>query len=214
MSGAPPTGRWSPVAALQALLAFGAFTLLPRFVPYALVPLAIVLLAAAWPPAVPWRPLRARAVLRVYLPFAVAWLVFVILYLRAAHWLGHTIAPQPQLAELAEHGASTPGFAMVCFAIVVVAPVCEEIVFRGYLQTALRGIVPDRVGLLATSALFGLAHGPDYALPIGVLALAFGWLRLRYDALLPAIFAHAVHNGLTVAVTLLWPGHLELLYPR
>ncbi len=97
--------------------------------------------------------------------------------------------------------------------IVVLAPVFEEIVFRGYVFGALRTLMPPVATQLLTAVLFGLAHGWQYAFPIGVLALLFGWLRARYDALLPAIVAHAVHNGLTVGVTLAWPETLTWMYP-
>jgi membrane protease YdiL (CAAX protease family) len=176
--------------------------------------LAIAVMAAAWPPAVPWSPLPARSVLRSYLPFAIVWLVFLVVYLRAMHALGWTVSPQPTLQDMAQHGLQTPDFVLLCLAIVVVAPLAEEIVFRGYLFTALRTLLPAPATQLLTAAAFGAVHGAHYALPIGVLALLFGWLRARHGSLLPSMLAHAVHNGVTVVVTVGWPGHLDLLYPK
>ena len=107
-----------------------------------------------------------------------------------------------------------PQWGLVVLAVVLLAPFFEELLFRGYLFTALLTVLPMWAVQLVTATAFGLVHGLDYALPIAVLALLFGWLRARYQALLPSMFAHAVHNGITVVVTLSWPQHLDLLYPR
>lgn len=208
---APPRARLAEPL-LQLPFAIAAVALLQAHFSAGLAALAV--LAAVWPPAVPWRPLAVCCVLLRYLPFAAAWLAFVIAYLRLAHALGHPVAPQEMLRSLAEQGTALPGFWLRVTSIVVVAPFCEELLFRGYLFTALATLLPIWATQLVTAAAFGLVHGLDYALPIGVLALLFGWLRQRYGALLPSMFAHAVHNGITVVVTLSWPGHLDLLYPR
>jgi len=176
--------------------------------------LGLLVMAVAWPPAVRWLPLPVGRVLLVYAPFVVVWLGFTIAYLQVMHQAGAPVAPQARLVELAEHGLATPGIGLSVFGIVVLAPVFEEVIFRGYLFCALRTMMPALATHLATAVLFGLAHGLDYALPIGILALLFGWLRARYQSLLPSILAHAVHNGLTVAITIAWPGSLELMYPR
>lgn len=175
---------------------------------------ALTVFALAWPPRAPWRPLAAKRVLAAYLPFAVAWLMFVALYLRVTHACGWTVPPQPDLARLAHDGLATPGLVSRLVGIVVIAPVLEEVLFRGYLFTALDVVAPRPVVHVATAVAFGAVHGAGYALPIGVLALFFGWLRARHGSLLPSILAHAGHNALTVGVTMAWPGHLELLYPR
>jgi len=201
------------VPALQLLAALGC-VLLVSFGYLVIGLFALTILAAAWPPAVPWRPVAALRVLLVYVPFAVVWLLGVALYLRVAHGFGYTVPVQPQLAEIAAKGTSTPDLPWVCVGIVFVAPLAEEILFRGYLFTALLRVLPSWATQLATAVVFGLVHGLHYALPIGGLALLFGWLRARHGALLPSVLAHTVHNALTVAFALSWPQHLDLLYPK
>lgn len=176
--------------------------------------LLLVALTLVLPPDVPWRPLRPLPVLRAYVPFALGWVLLVVLYLRVAHWLGLAVQVQPQLLQLAEHGTAAPGFWLLVAGIVVVAPLAEEVLFRGYLLGTLLQAVPRWPAQLLTAAAFGLVHGLAYALPIAILGLLFGWLRVRYNALWPSVLAHAVHNGLTVTLALLWPAHLDLLYPR
>lgn len=210
MSARPAVADMAP--ALQLLAALGCVLVIS--LGQMLIGLGMLaLLVIAWPPAVPWRPAAAGRVLLVYVPFAVVWLAGVALYLKVAHELGHTVPVQERLAELAEKGASTPHLFWLCLGIVFVAPLAEEVLFRGYLFTALLRVLPSWATQVATAVLFGLVHGLPYALPIGVLALLFGWLRARYASLLPCVLAHTVHNGLTVALTLSWPEHLKLLYP-
>ncbi|HZN37217.1 MAG TPA: CPBP family glutamic-type intramembrane protease [Planctomycetota bacterium] len=201
------------VPALQLLAALGCVLVIS--LGQMLIGLVLLaMLAIAWPPAVPWRPVAALRVLLVYVPFAVVWMAFVALYLQVAHRLGHTVSVQPDLAQIAAHGVVTPELLCRCLGIVFVAPLAEEVLFRGYLFTALSRALPSWATQLATAVAFGLVHGLEYALPITALALLFGWLRARHSALLPCVLAHTVHNGLTVAVTMLWPEHLRHLYPQ
>lgn len=208
---APRAGSAAPLAQLAVVAALAL--LLQHGWPAIGLP-GLVAMACFWPPLVRWAPLPVGRVLAAYLPFAVAWLGFVIVYLRVMHAFGFPVAPQPALLALAEQGMAMPDLVVTVTAIVVLAPLLEELVFRGYLFTALGTVLPAPAVHLLVAVAFGLVHGLPYALPIGVLALLFGWLRARHEALLPPMFAHAVHNGLTVLLTLLWPGHLELLYPR
>ena len=175
---------------------------------------ALAVMTVVWPPAVGWRPMRPAGVAAVYVPFAFVWLALTICYLQAMHTFGVAIAPQPMLEQLAQQGLDMPSAGLVIASIVVLWPVVEEVLFRGYLWTAFDRVLPRVWTHVVSSALFGLMHGLEYALPIAVLALVFSWLRARHQSLLAPILAHALHNGLTVALTLLWPGHLDLLYPR
>ena len=174
---------------------------------------AFLVFAVLQPPDVALRPLRAAAVLAVYLPFVVLWFGFVIGYVRAAAAFGWRIEPQPMLEQVARDGVGAATLPIL-FGGVLLAPLVEEILFRGYLLGTLRLALPSWPAQLLTAALFGLVHGWNYALPIAVLGLLFGWLRQRHDALAPAILAHAVHNALTFAVTILWPRSLDLIYPQ
>jgi membrane protease YdiL (CAAX protease family) len=175
---------------------------------------AVALFAHFHPPAVAWRPLPYGAVLRRYLPLVLPWVAFVVAYLQLMHWLGAPVAPQAQLQYLAVHGLGEPGAWLMVAGAIAVAPVAEEIVFRGYLLSVLLQVMPSWGAQAITAILFGLVHGLDYALPLALLGWFFGWLRLRHGALLPSMFAHALHNALVVALTCAWPASLDLLYPR
>jgi membrane protease YdiL (CAAX protease family) len=165
-------------------------------------------------PPVPWRPARVGAVLAAYLPFLVGWAALLVAYLRLAGVLGYPVAPQDLLLYGAEADPRHAGFWLVVAVVVLLGPLAEEVVFRGYVQGALERIVGQRTGLWAAAAVFGLVHGLPYALPVGVLGLFFGWLRQRHGGLMAPFAAHAVHNGIVLGVTWAWPRSLDLLYPR
>jgi membrane protease YdiL (CAAX protease family) len=175
---------------------------------------AVVAFACWQPPALPWRPVRARFVLARYVPFLCAWIALLLVYLAAMRWAGDPVPAQRQLEHLANGDARTAGYWVVVAAPVLGAPLAEEIVFRGYLQPALLGVMRPAFAIGATAALFGAVHTLPYALPVAVLGAFFGWLAFRTGSLWPAVLAHAVHNALTVVVTVAWPESLDLLYPR
>jgi membrane protease YdiL (CAAX protease family) len=199
-------------AVAQALLAAVAAALLALGWPLpGLVGLgALVLL---WPPAVPWAPLRFAAVVRSYGAVLPAWALLLVGYLWAMRQCGCPVVPQPVLRELAQHGLATEHFVGHCVLIVGLAPLAEELLFRGYLLGALRTLLPGHVANGVCAAAFGLCHGLPYALPLALLGTWFGWLRVHHGALLPALAGHALHNALTVALTVLWPAHFDWLYP-
>ncbi len=92
----------------------------------------------------------------------------------------------------------------------VVAPVCEELLFRGFIFTALRnwsGMIPAAV---ITGLVFGGVHaGSAPALDLVPLAaLGFGLCLLyRYTgSLYPGIVAHALNNSVAFASLENWTG--------
>jgi len=97
-------------------------------------------------------------------------------------------------------------------AVVVAAPIGEELVFRGFLH---RGWASSRLGacgtVVLTSALWAALHQQyDWSgiLAIFVMGLMFGWLRRRSGSTTLTIVLHALNN---LAATLLLIVKLEWL---
>lgn len=88
---------------------------------------------------------------------------------------------------------------------VVLAPIAEEMLFRGLLQSCLRQLSHRPwVAILATSLLFALAHGQPANQPaLFALAVILGYNYERTGRLLPAIAIHALFN-LTFVLLRLW----------
>jgi membrane protease YdiL (CAAX protease family) len=80
------------------------------------------------------------------------------------------------------------------------APVCEEIVFRGFLQPLLVRSLGAAPGILLAAAAFGLMHLQEYgyswrhSLLIGGAGAAFGWMRQRTGSTKAAAMMHAAYN--------------------
>jgi membrane protease YdiL (CAAX protease family) len=93
---------------------------------------------------------------------------------------------------------------------VVGAPVFEELIFRGWLQPNLeRAGLTGWMSIALSAGLFALLHqgNPQSStisslVYIGLMAVGLGIARARTQSVLPAMVAHALHNG--VAAGLLW----------
>jgi len=84
------------------------------------------------------------------------------------------------------------------FGTVIVAPVTEELIFRGFLH---RGWAASRLGvtstILLTSALWAAVHQQYTAYGMFdtfVFGLVLGWIRQRSASTTPGIILHALNN--------------------
>jgi hypothetical protein len=86
----------------------------------------------------------------------------------------------------------------------VLAPACEEITFRGYVQSTLSLRRRPAVAIGGGALLFALLHLDPVRFPaLLLLGIVFGWLVWRAGSVWPAVAAHATNNGLAAALLLL-----------
>lgn len=90
----------------------------------------------------------------------------------------------------------------ICLNICILAPVFEELVFRGFLYKRFASTKLSVIGAaLLTSALFAVVHG-QYSLTgvamVFVLGLYFMWIRIKYNSTTQAMVAHATSNTMTM----------------
>lgn len=180
---------------------------------FALAGAGVAGFARLQPPGLPWRPLAAGAVVVRYVLFLLLWIAALVGYLALARAIGCEVPVQAQLRYLATADLARPGSWVAIAAVVGLGPLAEEVVFRGFLLAALLTVVRPAAAIAVTALVFGIAHTAPYALPVAGLGAFFGWIAWR-RSLGASVLAHALHNGVTVLVTILWPGHLDLLYPR
>lgn len=100
------------------------------------------------------------------------------------------------------------------FTLVVLAPICEEFLFRGYLYGCVRKYYSAIWAIVLTSVAFGLMHvyaGPGNPLQwnvmIGttVLALFIGWVREYTGSIWAGILVHMLKNGVAFSVLFVAP---------
>ncbi|MGB0589427.1 MAG: ABC transporter permease subunit/CPBP intramembrane protease [Myxococcota bacterium] len=125
------------------------------------------------------------------------------------HFLAGDLLPMPgpqmeALVTTITALAQDPSTAPWLYLGVAVAPaVCEELLFRGVVLSALRRVVSTRwaIGLSATA--FALMHMNAQQLPTSlVMGGLLGVLVVRTRSIWPAICLHALHNGLALAIQL------------
>lgn len=93
--------------------------------------------------------------------------------------------------------------------VACVAPVVEELAYRGVGFAVVRSAWGNGAAVLVTSAAFGLAHGLVVALPIlTAFGLVLAFVRHRTQSLYPPIVLHALFNGIALlaAVTVVEGG--------
>ncbi len=99
-------------------------------------------------------------------------------------------------------GTTLELLAWVC--VSATAGICEEIIFRGYLQRQFAAFAGSMLaGVLLSAAVFGAAHGYEGGprmLLIGIYGLMFGLLAWWRKSLRPGMIAHGWHDAISGAI--------------
>ena len=121
--------------------------------------------------------------------------------------LGDQAEPQKLVTLIAEESAKKENIGTLIFFVmmaVAVAPVAEEILFRGILYPAVKQLGHPRVAVIGTALLFALFHVNLLTFAsLTAVALALIALYDFTDNLLAPITAHAVFNASNL-IMLLW----------
>jgi membrane protease YdiL (CAAX protease family) len=101
-----------------------------------------------------------------------------------------------------------PGNVPVGLALLaVLAPLAEELIFRGLLYGWVAGRWGGLAAWLISSLAFAAAHyEPAHVILVLPLGLLFGWLRWRTDSLMPSLIAHILNNGFALLAAIYAPG--------
>ena len=109
------------------------------------------------------------------------------------------------LLELVLQSSRDPlAMALLGLTAVLLAPLFEELIFRGTLLPVLARQVGPFWGVLLSGLLFGLAHiSVGELAPLTVLGAGLGVVRLATGRLLPCVLMHALWNAVTFVNLLL-----------
>ena len=89
----------------------------------------------------------------------------------------------------------------IAIVVVLVAPIIEEVLFRGLLSGLLRRHVRPLLAMVAVGMLFGVVHdSPASFLPISLLGFVLCYLYEKTGRLSVPIIAHLIFNGITVVM--------------
>ena len=108
------------------------------------------------------------------------------------------LLPEAWLEEYAEAAASLNQKGVLSIiATVLVAPLVEEIIFRGLMLSRLNRVLPGWLAVLLSALLFSACHGQAvwmaYTFVLGVI---FGFFALRAKSVWPSLCAHILINGI------------------
>jgi membrane protease YdiL (CAAX protease family) len=151
-----------------------------------------------------WMGLVAVAVL--YLSFLIPLGCLAWAWMRLLETAGYvpTMQPAVQLYIEARGRGDWIGLGILALGAVAVAPVVEEVLFRGFLFGALRERIGPKAGAVAASAIFAAFHVyPEVVVPIFFVGLVLNLVYLRTGSLVHPILFHVLFNGGTLAVTAL-----------
>jgi hypothetical protein len=94
-----------------------------------------------------------------------------------------------------------PAFVAFFLSVAVVAPIVEELTYRG-LGFSLLAPYGTAIAVIVTGVLFGLSHGLFIGLPIlTIFGLVIGWLRAKSESIYPPMILHGIFNGTALIVS-------------
>jgi membrane protease YdiL (CAAX protease family) len=130
--------------------------------------------------------------------------------------LAGIVFPQIDLQQAQEIGfrnlADYSQYLLAFLTLVVVAPLAEEILFRGYLYGKLRKHAPLWLAMLVTSGLFGLAHGQwNVAIDTFALSAVMCSLREVTGSIWAGVLLHMLKNGLAFYLLFINPSLLNTI---
>lgn len=130
----------------------------------------------------------------------------------AIQWLGiiNEKLPLPEFVrsfeqsqmELIEQVLSIETGILFNLVVLAITPaICEELLFRGYVQRQAERSMGIAGGVLFSGIIFGLYHlRLTQALPLCVLGIYLAWLVWRTGSLWPAILVHFANNAVAIAI--------------
>ncbi len=141
-------------------------------------------------------------------------LVPVVLFLMADHILleeinmhvEKAIPPPPWFWELFNRiFESDYGWLGALVKVVVIAPIVEELIFRGIIMYGFMRNYPKFIAIFFSALLFALFHLNPWQFPATfILGLLLGWVMVRTKNIILSIIIHALNNLLVLLTITFW----------
>ncbi len=130
---------------------------------------------------------RVRFSMRGFDPTILLWGVVMLFSLM--------IVIEPLMEMLPESQAPTGRGIYMLFALLVVAPVCEELLCRGVILEAVRAKRGAWAACVISSMIFGLMHlEPQFVLNAFIVGLLLSYIYLRTRSIFAPIILHSLNN--------------------
>ena len=101
--------------------------------------------------------------------------------------------------------SSNLSIVLVLLSTVIIGPVAEELMFRGYVLDSIRKMHGDVLGIILSALLFGMIHFFDpYTVGMATLGgVLYGYIRVKTGSLWPSVVSHMIWNAMAMVVTYL-----------
>ncbi len=136
----------------------------------------------------PW----GKSAASIFVAFVVTGLTNAAWALISKHF---RFALQPDMLKI--FGEGWRGLVQALLLGAMVAPIAEEVFFRGFLFAGFRQRFPFWIAAWGSGLIFAVVHlVPGAILPIAVLGFLLAWLREQTGSIWPSIVMHALNNVL------------------
>lgn len=149
------------------------------------------------------RPPSSRSWIKYILPFA----IFSVCI--RAYYATDPLVPNLPL-RLVFPEAMVIGNAIIISSVLFIAPVAEELIFRGYMFDVFKRSFGSLIAILATSAIFAFAHfsnrdfEPLYFLVLFAGASICAIFRDKTNSIVAPIAFHGIYNAISILVGVLY----------
>ena len=170
--------------------------------------------------------LRIKMVSLETIQYSLIFSIGVLIIIDTIDRIIHQIIPTPDyIIDLS--GIMQPdsllGYVFLFLAVVIVAPIGEEIVFRGFLQKFLEEHWKDITrAVLVTSLFFAMIHfNPFWTIQRYILGVLLGFLSWKTKSVIPSIMLHSINNGSAYILSVfedinlnfyLWNNHVSPIF--
>ncbi len=111
-----------------------------------------------------------------------------------------------QAVTMVAQSENTAEVAIQALSIIILAPLAEELLFRGVIYTSIRELGYRKVAIVVSSVIFAAIHGSwALMLPLTVLAMALIWLYEYTGSITAPIIMHATFNAVNFTLIKLAP---------
>ena len=146
---------------------------------------------------------------KVFPPVALSTLGLTLLGAELDTYLEELLPPPDWVLEIfrrvLEYNTALEFVGVVSF-LVVIAPITEELLFRGLFLNRLAEGYGSRVGVVVSALCFGIFHIlPWQVVGAALVGIYLGWLVVRTRSIFVPMFSHAVFNLVPVVATGLAP---------
>lgn len=140
------------------------------------------------------------AVLNLVSIYPVIWVVVEVTMLAGQLiWPGFEMQPHQELETIASYSQWSLR-AVIMVTTIVLVPACEELLFRGLLQSVIRSYVKGPwIAITLGSMIFAAAHyDPMHWPALFVLSMCIGYSYEKSGSILRPIFIHAMFNAVSI----------------